>query len=263
MKWPVRIVESMLELVYPERCVLCGVENGKALWVPHGDRVAGLRFWDETHLCLTCAAGLGAGPVSGRVGAGDGGGLQVVAAASTNPDLVKLVGQFKYHGVRGLAWPLARMLREPLAAACAGCGVVDALAPVALHPRRRRVRGFNQAEILARLLSMGSETPVLTDVLVRYRNTGQQAKITSSRDRRRNLAASFKAVPPSGSKGGRPVGATRIGLVDDLVTSGWTAASAAESLRAVGWDVRWVLALGLAADAKNSSRRVDTWGGGF
>ena len=263
MKRFTRIFESMLELVYPERCALCGTEHGQTPWAPRGDRVAGLRFWDGTHLCLTCAAGLGAGHVSGQVDAGYAGGLRVVAAAPTNPDLVKLVGQLKYHGVRGLAYPLARMLRQPLAAACAGWGSVDALAPVALHSRRCRVRGFNQAEILTRLLTAGLETPVLTDVLVRHRNTPQQAKITSSHERRRNLAASFKARPPSGSKGGRAACAARIGLVDDLVTSGWTAASAAESLRAVGWDVKWVLALGLAADAKISSRLIDTWEGGF
>jgi predicted amidophosphoribosyltransferase len=263
MKRSAWLFESMLELVFPERCALCETEYGQAPWSPRGDRVAGLRFWDGTHLCLTCADGLGAGYVSCLVDAGHTDGLRVVAAAPTNPDLVKLVGQLKYHGVRGLAYPLARMLRQPLAAACAGWGAVDALAPVALHSRRCRVRGFNQAEILARLLTAGSETPVLTDVLVRHRNTSQQAKITSSHERRRNLAASFKASPPSGSKGGRAACATRIGLVDDLVTSGWTAASAAESLRAAGWDVRWVLALGLAADAKNSGRRVDTWEGGF
>ena len=263
MKRSAWIFESVLELVYPEKCVLCGAEHGQVPWVPRGDRVAGLRFWDGTHLCLTCAAGLGAGRVSAQVGAGYEGRLQVVAAVPTNPDLVKLVGQLKYHGVRGLAYHLARMLREPLAAASSGWGAVDALVPVALHSRRRRVRGFNQAEILARLVTAGSETPVLADVLVRHRNTCQQAKISSSPERRRNLVASFKARPPTGSKGEMAAGVTRIGLVDDLVTSGWTAASAAESLRSVGWDVRWVLALGLAADTINSSRRVDTWDGGF
>ena len=263
MKPSIWVVESLLDLVYPERCVLCGAEQGKVPWVPRDDWVEGLRFWDGTHLCLTCAAGLDAGCVRGEVSAGHVGGLHVVAAAPTNPDLVKLVGQFKYHGIRGLAWPLAGMLKEPLAAAREEIGEVDALVPVALHARRLRVRGFNQAEILARLLTAGSEIPVLTDVLGRYRNTGQQAKITSSRERRHNLAASFKARSYSGPKGGPPAGAARIGLVDDLVTSGWTAASAAEPLRAAGWDVRWVLALGLAADAKNPGPLVDTWEGGF
>lgn len=232
-------------------------------WVPRGDRITGLRFWDGTHLCRSCFSGLASGCVTGMAGAGNGCGLPVAAASSTNPDLVKLVGQFKYHGVRGLAWPLARMLRKPLATARHRWGQVDALVPVSLHCRRRRVRGFNQAEILARLLAEDSETPVMTDVLVRHRNTGQQAKIISSTERGRNMAGSFKARPPVTSGEGRPEGETRIGLVDDLVTSGWTVIGAANRLRAAGWDVRWVLALGLAAEAKNSGRRIDTWEDGF
>ncbi len=263
MKRSVWIVESLLELVYPERCSICGEEHVEDSWVPRGDRITGLRFWDGTHLCQNCCSGLDAGCVTGLIGAGHGDGIQVAAAASTNPDLVKLVGQLKYHGVRGLAWPLARMLRNPLAIARDLWGEVDALIPVPLHSRRRRVRGFNQAEILALLLTVDSDTPVMTNVLARHRNTGQQAKITSSRERRRNLAASFKARPATTPGDGFPEGETRIGLVDDLVTSGWTAMAAAEQLRAAGWDVRWVLALGLAAGAKNSGRRVDTWDGGF
>jgi hypothetical protein len=39
--------------------------------------------------------------------------------------------------------------------------------------------------------------------------------------------------------------------------------AAADQLKAAGWDVRWVLALGLAADAKISGPHVDTWEGGF
>lgn len=263
MKCLAWILESLFELVYPERCSLCGAENGKEAWTPCGDQIAGLRFWDGTHLCLACDLSLGGGCIGGQVGDRQANSLPVVAAVPTNPDLVKLVGQFKYHGVRGLAWPLANMLAKPLVTARKKWGEVDALVPVALHSRRRRVRGFNQAEILARLLTSGSETPVLNDVLVRHRNTGQQAKITSSSERRSNLAASFKAFPPVGRGTGYSGGTKRIGLVDDLVTSGWTATCAADALRAAGWDVRWILALGLAAEAINPSCRVDTWDGGF
>lgn len=254
---------SLLDLIYPERCSLCGAEHVEDAWVPRAHRVAGIRFWDGTHLCLNCYSGLDTGCVTGLVGTGPADGLHVAAAASTNPDLVKLVGQFKYHGVRGLAWPLAGMLRKPLVRAGDLWGGVDALVPVSLHSRRRRVRGFNQAEILARILAEVSDTPVLADVLVRHRNTGQQAKITSSRERRRNLAASFRVRPRNSPDEGFPGGGKRIGLVDDLVTSGWTVVAAADQLKAAGWDVRWVLALGLAADAKNSGHHVDTWEGGF
>lgn len=263
MKPSTWVVGSLLELLYPERCALCETEHRPDLWFPRGDQVPGLRVWDGTHLCLACAAGLGTGYVRGELGPVHSGGIQVTAAVPTNPDLVKLVGQFKYHGLRGLAWPLARLLRAPLAAACEGFGVVDALVPVPLHSRRKRVRGFNQAEILARLLALDGKIPVVTDILTRHRNTSQQAKITSPCERRRNLATSFKVRPPAATWPEGGSSPNRIGLVDDLVTSGWTAASAAGSLSEMGWDVRWVLALGLALETKNTSPRVDTLERGF
>jgi len=254
-----RLAEPLLEMIYPERCVLCGAAPEAGPWTQRGPRVAGLRFWDATHLCRDCAAGLNPGTVAGTVGAADGCALQVVAAGPTHPAVVQLVGRFKYHGVRGLAWPLARLLRAPLRAACAASGHVDLLVPVALHARRRRVRGFNQAEVLARLLAAEADLAVAADVLVRRRHTGQQAKLKSVLERRRNLAACFAARPAAGSA----AGGVRVGLVDDLVTSGWTALSAARALGAAGWDVKWVLALGLAVDRKNPGGRVDTRGDGF
>lgn len=257
------LTTTLLELVYPEQCFLCGAVRAETPWVPCGERVAGLRFWDAAHLCRSCFGGLEADPVAGIVGSGHAGCLEVAAASPTCADLVKLVGGFKYHGLRGLAWPLARRLRQPLARALGHFEPVDALVPVPLNARRRRVRGFNQAEILARLLSAESDIPVLNDVLVRHRNTGQQAKIGSPEKRRQNLADSYRAHRSPTGKGGAPARYRRIGLVDDLVTSGWTAVTAAAILRAAGWKVSWVLALGMAVKTKNSTRRVDTWEDGF
>ncbi len=257
------LTTTLLEVVYPEQCILCGSGRSEKAWVPVGSRVAGLRFWDAAHLCRSCSRGLDADPVSGRVGAGHTGCLEVVAASRTHADLVKLVGGLKYNGIRGLAWPLAERLRRPLILANESLETVDALVPVPLNARRRRVRGFNQAEILARLLGVASGLPVLTDVLERKRRTGQQAKIESPEKRRQNLADSFRARPPEAGKGGAGKVCRRIGLVDDLVTSGWTAVTAAAELREAGWMVAWVLALGMAVGSNNSTSRIDTWEDGF
>lgn len=257
------LTTTLLEVVYPEQCILCGAGRAEKPWSPVGSRVAGLRFWDAAHLCRSCSRELDANPVSGRVGAGHAGCLEVVAASRTHADLVKLVGGLKYNGIRGLAWPLAERLRRPLALALESLEPVDALVPLPLNARRRRVRGFNQAEILARILGVDSDLPVLTDVLVRRRRTGQQAKIASPEKRRQNLADSFRAHPPEVGKGCAGKVCRKIGLVDDLVTSGWTAVTAAAELREAGWVVAWVLTLGMAAGSKNSTSRVDTWDDGF
>lgn len=258
-----QVFGCLLEVIYPQRCVLCGSEPHVTCWARRGGTVAGLRPWDDSHLCLDCGDSLQKGLVIGRV-KGDGEEeLIVLAAAATNPDLVILIGRFKYHGIRGLAWPLAGMMAGPLTAVREVFGQVDALVPVALNRRRRRIRGFNQAEILAHLAARDAEIPVRSDILVRTRNTGQQAKITTSDKRHRNLAGAFQARPPEESTPTEGTQGRRVVLVDDLVTSGCTALAAAQSLRSVGWQVVGILALGLAANVEITGPRVDTWEAGF
>jgi predicted amidophosphoribosyltransferase len=195
--------------------------------------------------------------------AGTAGALPVVAAARTHPDLVRLVGRFKYHGCRGLAWPLTRLLQRAYIAGRNHYGPVEAAVPVALHRRRQRKRGFNQAEILCRSLGKLEGLPVMSGVLNRKRGTDQQAKLKTTDLRRHNLSGAFCARGPDEGSPGTSGRVPRVCLVDDLITSGWTVRSAAEALHAAGWTVAWVLALGLSAEIKKPGRQVDTVDGGF
>ena len=100
----------------------------------------------------------------------------------------------------------------------------DGLIPVPLHSARRRERGFNQAELIARGMATKSNTTLYSNALRRTRATAQQARTTSADERELNLAGAFVAqsdrrVP--GSLQMIPVGGT-IGLVDDVLTRGAT-----------------------------------------
>jgi predicted amidophosphoribosyltransferase len=232
---------ALLDLLYPEVCVLCGTERGNTPWCEAGPTVAGLTWTDAPHLCRGCADLLAPAPVRCRLVQD---GPPVHAGRATGPELVTALGQWKYHGVRGLAWPLSRLLQPAVQAAQARDGLVGQMVPIALHARRRRQRGFNQAEVLARMVAaIDPAGPVVrTDLLRRTRSTGQQAKLDSDESRRRNMAGAFAATsPPAG--GDDP----RVGLIDDLVTGGATVSAAAEALTAAGWQVVWIAALGLAA----------------
>lgn len=227
----------LLDFLYPERCAACGDGRGEVRWAERGARVKGLRPWDEPHLCARCEADLAAAAVCGvhgRIRRDDAQDLVVAAALPTHADLVRLVGAWKYHGMRGLAWPLSRLLGSVPASA----GSV--LVPVPLHGARRRTRGFNQAEVLARLLARRDGRRVQAQLLRRARSTGQQAKLGGPNERARNLAGAFECTRNA------PDGAPPVELIDDLVTSGATTAAAAAALATRGWRVRRVLALGLA-----------------
>ena len=229
---------SLLDLMYPEYCVLCGAEPDEGPWCPAGPLMAGLAWYDGPHLCAECACTLAPEVVQGHLPES---GVPVFAGRSTGPDLVQVLGQWKYHGVRGLAWPLAPLVRAAIEVAVRQCGAVDQLVPMALHGRRQRQRGFNQALVLARLGVAPSTGRVRADLLWRTRGTGQQAKLDTTEARLANVAGAFAV-----KRGPVPGIDCRIGLVDDLVTGGTTCDSAVAALRARGWQVSWVVALGLA-----------------
>ncbi|MDX2474544.1 MAG: hypothetical protein QNL91_12635 [Candidatus Krumholzibacteria bacterium] len=229
---------SLLDLMYPEYCVLCGAEPVEGPWCPAGPLVPGVAWHDGPHLCAECACIVAPEVVQGHLPES---GVPVFAGRSTGPELVQMLGQWKYHGVRGLAWPLAPLVRAAVEVAVRQCGGVDQLVPVALHGRRQRQRGFNQALVLARFGVAPSTGRVRSDLLRRTRWTGQQAKLDTAEARQANVAGAFAVRRDPVPGAGR-----RIGLVDDLVTGGTTCDSAVAALRASGWQVSWVVALGLA-----------------
>lgn len=98
--------------------------------------------------------------------------------------------------------------------------------PVPLFPKRKRERGFNQAEILAKILAEANDLEIDFASLNRIRATPQQTKL--SREKRlTNLKGAF------GWKG-EPLGGRKILLVDDVLTTGATMRECAEVLRAAG-----------------------------
>ena len=228
---------AMLQLVYPEVCIFCGHEYGESDWCVEGARQAGLQWSDGAHLCRKCSSKLAPHLCLGHLPTSQ---TPVVAGRATGPDLVAAVGQWKYHGVRGLAWPLSHLLRPALARAENIYGSVDCVVPIPLHTSRRRARGFNQAEMVAKLATT-SAMPVVPKILQRKRATGQQAKLRNEMARRENLTGAFTANlgPEAGQIG-------RVGLVDDLVTGGMTCEAAVSALMVAGWQVAWVACLGLA-----------------
>lgn len=101
----------------------------------------------------------------------------------------------------------------------------DVIVPVPLYPRKRRMRGFNQAEDLAVKLSRYTAIPAETEMLKKIKDTKSQKKI-NEKERRKNLQGAFEA---SDSVKGK-----KILVVDDVYTTGSTIDAAAASLKEAG-----------------------------
>lgn len=104
---------------------------------------------------------------------------------------------------------------------------VDGLVPVPLYPVKRRERGFNQAERLARRLGRAVQVPVRNDLLKRVRPTPSQTRLSRSQ-RADNMRAAFARTGREPQPGGTYV------LVDDVFTTGATTSACAKLLKQAG-----------------------------
>lgn len=100
-----------------------------------------------------------------------------------------------------------------------------ALIPVPLAAERQRERGYNQSDLLARVIARRWSVPVWGDVLVRRRKTRTQTKLTPG-ERVANVAGAFAVADGAGPK----LRGTHLVLVDDVITTGSTMNACAAAL---------------------------------
>jgi ComF family protein len=102
----------------------------------------------------------------------------------------------------------------------------DGIVPIPLHKKRFAHRGYNQAELLARVLGTHVELPVYTKMLVRVKNT-KPLKLQNPSERQNNLKKAFIMAQ-------NDVKLKTILVVDDIYTTGSTIDEAARVLKENG-----------------------------
>ncbi len=100
----------------------------------------------------------------------------------------------------------------------------DAVIPVPVHWRTRMVRGFNHSTVLARAIASRLHIPVLIGALDKVRHTARQTTL-SAKKRKTNLASVFSVRKP------KSIADKRLLLVDDVVTTGATIEACARTLK--------------------------------
>lgn len=184
-------------------CRRCGRFTGKGSVIP------GV----SSHLCFTCRKqewpfdlARAAGPYEGV--------------------LKETLHRFKYLGRRGLASSLAGLMAEtactePLFTSS------DLVVPVPLSDEKMRLRGFNQAALLADEVGYRLQIPVNDRLLVKDFETSSQAGLNRTA-REINLKGAFRVTNADAIHG------RNIMIVDDVFTTGSTMSSAALVIRSAG-----------------------------
>lgn len=218
----------VLDTLLPPRCLSCGQTVGApgslcgTCWEgvrfigPPMCRCCGFPFELDPGPDSLCGACLQSPPAFDRA-------RSVVVYDSGSRDLVLA---FK-HADRTEATPaFARWMHRAGSELFADAEVI---VPVPLHRWRLFRRRYNQSALLANALGDLAGLTVIPDLLVRRRNTPSQGYLSPA-GRRRNVAGAFQV---NARHQARAIG-QRVLLVDDVLTTGATAAACAKALRRAG-----------------------------
>ena len=193
---------ALLDFAYPPHCAVCEADIEAA-----------------ELLCESCWAEIVSSEP--RPHAEDGGHAfeKVVSLGPFTGALQQAIYALKFRNQVRLGRALGERMGQYLAEQLAP---LDCLLPVPLHPARLRERGFNQSAEIAAGLGAALGVPVFDRVVRRRKNTRQQA-LLSAEERRANLRDAFApvAAPPTG---------VRIGIVDDVWTTGETMTACAQAV---------------------------------
>jgi len=230
---------SVFNVIFPSDCRICGVALTNVARLPvcsdcisgikgiEGSvcEVCGERVPDAAHAisetkCMLCRrARL---PFA-----------KATAYGSYDGALRGMIHLLKYEAMLPAADSLSALLAPTVEALVAKCESPVLLVPVPLYKSKQRQREFNQSELIARAAlkrlpkEISAKLELADSVLLRQRNTRSQTGLTRHQ-RRENMRGAF-VVSDAAKVTGRD-----IILVDDVLTTGTTAAECARVLRRAG-----------------------------
>ena len=210
-------------LLFPRFCKVCGNKLGKS----------------EDHICTVCLRQLpmthydsmALNPVMQHFV-----GFPAVQHASAfyfythGNKYSSLITQSKYSDKPEIGQYLGRLAASELEKSGFFEGI-DCLIPVPLSRWRRWKRGYNQSEWIARGLTEVAQIPLRTDNLIRFKHNETQTHMTRD-ERWKNVQGIFAVRHPERLAG------RHVLIVDDVITTGATLMSCAETLSNTVPDIR-------------------------
>jgi ComF family protein len=221
-----RLGLTVLEFFLPRLCLFCGVAVGEEAAVAVCPECESQIHWVESPLCTCCGKMFadrdGPERVCGDCQTDPPPFARARAAALYDGPVATAITRFKFGRQMAFLPVMQSWLQRPLCREL----VTDAdlLAPVPLHPKRIKHRGFNQALLLARAFP---EAPVAREAVVRTRHTAPQVGL-NPKERKDNVKDAFAVPDPELVKG------KNVLLIDDLLTTGSTVKECARVLRRAG-----------------------------
>ncbi|HDH53475.1 MAG TPA: ComF family protein [Nitrospirae bacterium] len=144
--------------------------------------------------------------------------------------LKKAIHLLKYHKINRLSKPLSELILQiPIPR-------VDAVLPVPLYKKRLRQREFNQSALLAKHMAKKAGISLVTDCLIKTRDTAPQVGLSAG-ERRKNVRKAFRIQNKKRIQG------KSVLLIDDVITTGATVRECSSVLKKSGPEDVYAIAL--------------------
>ena len=222
------LLQAAVSLLYPSVCTICGrsIRAGEYLCGDCETRVTRI----VPPFCQACSEPF-EGSITGAFPCTNCAHRTIyfdaaVAAYRGRGIVRQIIHEFKYGRQIHLRHLVARWLHAALDDERLRGSRFDIIVPVPLHATRLRERGFNQASLLAALLS--AQTSISSKPLLeRIRYTTTQTALDRS-ERMENLHNAFRLRKNADVRG------LRVLLIDDVLTTGSTLSECARVLKRAG-----------------------------
>ena len=225
------MLASWQELIFPQRqfCALCQRPVSRRNKIKLCDRCLSQLNFVQEPFCLSCGRPL-------RLASVDGGKCslcrehcfhftQARAVAVYEGFWRECIHMIKYCRRHDLVEPLVGLMAQVLVQCWQGTELL--LVPVPAAPARKARRGYNQAELLALELGRQIKLPVENGILWLKEAKFMQSQL-SSQSRAVNVRGAFAVHDPDAFVG------KQVLLIDDILTTGWTASECARVLLGCG-----------------------------
>ncbi len=211
------LYEKILELIYPKQCILCGKLEADSI-------------------CNKCYSNLNKEEK-----------IDIYNNKSFNEHLYifkyegkirNLIIDYKFNDKAYLSNFFTKIIIKNKKI-CRKIKSYDIIIPVPIHKKRKQERGYNQSELIAKILAQNLKLELVTNSLIKEKNTVAQSSL-SKEQRKQNVKQVYKI------QNKQKIENKKVILLDDIYTTGSTAEECSKMLKQNG--AKEILVLTIAKD---------------
>ena len=223
IKGIIKLYEKLVDMIFPPRCPVCDEIVGPGEKYIHS-KCKKMLIPVEQPVCMRCGKPVAAERIEYCMDCQKAiehhkkyrehdGFRQGKAVFAYKGAVKQTMYRFKYSNRREYAAFFAETAVDKYAGWLESCGI-DVIIPVPMYHRKKKQRGYNQAEVFAKELSRRTGIPVARGLVRRVKNT-QPLKLLGYAQRKNSLDGAFQVMDSI-------VQYYHILIVDDIYTTGST-----------------------------------------